>query len=97
LGNTTREGKRYAKSPKLGPALPKYLEEIANPPGFLRRGEEWVETQERICDRRPVLQRNDCKERAELKKKLRKRFLKRSKTKSAGSEPGVPPRRGLRS
>jgi hypothetical protein len=32
--------KRSAKSPKLGPALPKYLEEIANPRGFLKRGEE---------------------------------------------------------
>jgi hypothetical protein len=90
------KGKRYAKSPKLGQALPKYLEEIAKPPGFLRRGEECAETHERLCDRRPVLQRNDGKEKAELKKKLRKRFLKRSETKSAGSEPGVPPRRGLR-
>jgi hypothetical protein len=52
LGNTTLKGKRYAKSPKLGPALQKYLEERANPHGFLRRGEEWVETQERICDQR---------------------------------------------
>ena len=46
------KGKSYAKSPKRGPELQKYLEEIANQHCFLRRGEELVETHERICDLR---------------------------------------------
>lgn len=85
LWNTTIKGKRYAKSPELGPELQKDLDAIANHHCFLRRCEELGETNERICDLRLVPPLNDGKEMAELQKKLPKRFIKRSKTKSAGS------------
>ena len=47
--------------------------------------EEMVETNERICDLRPVPEIKDDKELAELKKKLQKRFMKKYKRKSVGS------------
>ena len=85
LWNTTIKGKSYAKSVKLGPELQKYLGEIANRHRFVKLCEELVETNERICDLRPVPEMKDDKELAALKKKLRKRFMKKYKRKSAGS------------
>ena len=85
LWNTTIKGKSYAKSVKLGPELQKYLEEIANRHRFVKLCEELVQTNERICDLRPVPEIKDDKELAALKKKLRKRFMKKYKRKSGGS------------
>jgi len=85
LWNTTIKGKSYAKSVKLGPELQKYLEEIANHHRFVNLCAELVETNERICDLRPVPEIKDDQELAALKKKLRKRFLKKYKRKSVGS------------
>ena len=85
LWNTTIKGKSYAKSVRLGPEMQKYLEEIANHHRFLELCEELVETNERICDLRPVPAINDDQEMAALKKKLRKRFMKKYKRKSAVS------------
>jgi len=85
LWNTTIKGKSYAKSVKLGPELQKYLGEIANRHRFVKLCEELVETNERICDLRPVPEMKDDKELVALKKKLRRRFMKKYKRKLAGS------------
>ena len=85
LWNTTIKGKSYAKSVKVGPELQKYLEEIATHHRFVKLCEELVKTNGRICDLRPVPERKDDKELATLKKKLRKRFMKKYKRKSAVS------------
>jgi hypothetical protein len=72
LWNTTIKGKSYARNVKLGPALEKYMEEIANYRGFLEICDEIVKVNEKICDLRPIAKIEDQNEAEELKKKLRK-------------------------
>jgi hypothetical protein len=85
LWNATIKGKSYAKSVKVGPELQKYLDEIANHQRFVKLCEGLVETNERICDLRPVPEMKDEEELAALKKKLRRRFMKKYRRKLVGS------------
>lgn len=85
LWTTTIKGKSYAKSIKLGPDMQKYQEEIARYQTFLKLCDEILQVNERICDARPVVTIQDEKELDDLKKKLRKRFMKRYRERSAGS------------
>ena len=84
LWSATIKGKSYAKNIKLGPEMQKYEEETARHRRFVELCDEIVRINERICDLRPVPEVKDDKEMAELKKKLQKRFLKKSKGKSGG-------------
>ena len=84
LWSATIKGKSYAKNLKLGPEMQKYEEETARHRRFVELCDEIVRINERICDLRPVPEVKDDKELAELKKKLQRRFLKRSAGKSGG-------------
>jgi hypothetical protein len=84
LWSATIKGKSYAKNIKLGPEMQKYEEETARHRRFVELCDEIVRINERICDLRPVPEVKDNKGLAELKKKLQKRFLKKSKGKSGG-------------
>jgi hypothetical protein len=84
LWTTTIKGKSYARNIKLGPEMQKYQEEIARYQAFLKLCDEILQVNERICDVRPVVEIQDEKELDELKKKLRKRYMKRYGEKSAG-------------
>ena len=84
LWSATIKGKSYAKNIKLGPEMQKYEEETARHRRFVELCDEIVRINERICDLRPVPEVKDGKEQAQLKKKLQKRFLKKSKGKSGG-------------
>ena len=84
LWSATIKGKSYAKNIKLGPEMQKYEEETARHRRFVELCDEIVRINERICDLRPVPEVKDDKELAELKKKLQRRFLKRSAGKSGG-------------
>ena len=79
LWNTTIKGKSYAKGLKLGPELQKYVEEIANHQKFVKLCEEIVVVNERICNMRPIPEVKDESELAELKKKLQKQFVGKSR------------------
>lgn len=81
LWNTTIKGKSYAKSVKLGPALQKYLDEIANHRKFVELSQKIVVVNERISDLRPIAEVKDDQELTELKKKLQNLFIKKYKTK----------------
>jgi hypothetical protein len=84
LWSATIKGKSYAKNIKLGPEMQKYEEETARHRRFVELCDEIVRINERICDLRPVPEVKGDKELAELKKKLQRRFLKKSKGKSGG-------------
>ena len=84
LWSATIKGKSYAKNLKLGPEMQKYEEETARHRRFVELCDEIVRINERICDLRPVPEVKDDQELAELKKKLQRRFLKRSAGKSGG-------------
>ena len=84
LWSATIKGKSYAKNIKLGPEMQKYEEETARHRRFVELCDEVVQINERICDLRPVPEVKDDNELAELKKKLQKRFMKRSRGKSDG-------------
>jgi hypothetical protein len=79
LWTTTIKGKSYAKSIKLGPEMQKYQEEIARYQTFLKLCDDILQINERICDARPVAEMPD-KELTQLKKKLQRRFMKKSRT-----------------
>ena len=85
LWSATIKGKSYARNLKLGPEMQKYEEETARHRRFVKLCDEIVQINERICDLRPVPAVKDDQELAVLKKKLRKRFMKKYKGKSAGS------------
>jgi hypothetical protein len=80
LWNATIKCKSYAKSIPLGPALEKYKQETDNYRQFTKLCEEIVQVNERICDMRPVPEVKDEKEMVNLKKKLQRQFMGKSKT-----------------
>lgn len=84
LWNATINGKSRAKNIRLGPELQKYTQETQNYRCFARLCDEIVEVNERLCDLRPIPEIEDNNELEELKKKLRKRFIKRYKKKLTG-------------
>ena len=79
LWNATIKCKSYAKSITLGPALEKYKQETDNYRQFTKLCEQVVQVNERICDLRPVPEVKDEKEMADLKKKLQRQFMGKSR------------------
>ncbi len=84
LWNTTIKGKSYAKSLKVSPELQKYMDEVGNHNRFEHLRKEIVETNEMICNMRPVKEISDTSEMETLKKNLRKVFMKKYKKKLTG-------------
>jgi hypothetical protein len=84
LWNTTIKGKSYAKSIRVGPELQKCMQEIDNHNKFEQLRKEIIETNEMICDMRPVKEISDISEMEALKKNLQKAFMKKYKKKLTG-------------
>ena len=82
LWNATIGGKSRARNLRLGPDLEKVGREVATYRTFLRLCAELVAVNEQICDRRPAQVVEDATALAQLKKKLRKRFARKSPRKS---------------
>jgi len=85
LWNTTIKGKSYAKNLRLGVELEKYMKETGNYWSFLKRSEELVQVNERICELRPVREIEDRTELEELKNKLFEIFRKKLRKRWSGS------------
>ena len=81
LWNATIGGKSRAQNLRLGPELEKVNREVDTYRTFVRLCGELVEINEQLCQRRPVREVTETRELAELKKKLRKRFARKSPAK----------------
>jgi len=79
------EGKTQIRNYKEGPLLRKLVQEVENYEGFRALSRELIAVSEKISDLRPVEALSGVKEEEELKKKLQKRFVKRSRKKLIGS------------
>lgn len=74
LRTTAKGGKNRAQTIRLGPELEKAIKEAENYQRFVKICRQLVETNERICDLRPVREVNVAEELEALKKKLQKQF-----------------------
>ena len=81
LWNTTQGGKSRAESLRLGPELEKVEEELENYRRFQRLCRELVEVNLQICQRRPIPEIREETQLEQLKKKLQRKYSKRSKVK----------------
>ena len=75
------EGKTQIRNYKEGPALKKLLSEVENYERFRSLSRALIALSERISDLRPAEALRGVKEEEELKKKLQRRFAKRSRKK----------------
>jgi len=85
LWSTTLKGKSYTKNLTLGPQLQKYKEEIGNYHQFQRLCEKIIGINEEICNLQPVAQIEDTNKLEELKKNLKRHFMKKYKKRLTGS------------
>ena len=79
------EGKTQIRNYKEGPALKKLVWEVENYERFRALSRELIAVSEKISDLRPVEALGGVKEEEELKKKLQRRFVKRSRKKLIAS------------
>ncbi len=79
--STLVEGKTRIKNFKLGPELDKLRKELENYQRFKKLSQDLIAVNNRICDLRPSPSIKDESELGELKKNLRKHFMKRYKKK----------------
>lgn len=85
LWSKTLKGKSFTKNLILGPQLQKYKEEIDNYHEFQRLCEEIIRVNEEICNLQPIAQIEDTNELQELKKNLKRQFMKKYKKRLSGS------------
>ena len=83
LWNATIEGKSRAQNLRLGPELEKVEGEVANYQRLVQWWDQWVEVNEKICQLRPVRQIEGDEELEALKKRLFRKFNRRSAKKSS--------------
>jgi Family of unknown function (DUF6788) len=81
LWNTTQGGKSRAESLRLGPELEKVEQELDNYWRFQRLCSELIEVNLQICQRRPIPEIRDETQLEQLKKKLQRKYSKRSNVK----------------
>jgi hypothetical protein len=86
LRTKARGGKNRAETIRMGPELEKAIKEAENYQQFMRVNRELVESNEQICQLRPVEKIKDPKEFEALKKKLQKHFVGRQKSDSFKSK-----------
>jgi len=84
LWNTTIKGKSYAKNLSLGPDLQKYRQETDNYRKFTELCDELVAVKEKICDLQPTPEIHDTNELEELKKNLKRHFMRKYKKRLSG-------------
>lgn len=82
--STIAEGKTKIRNFKLGPELDKLQKEVENYQTFKKLSRDLIAVNNRICYLRPVPEMEDLNELEELKKKLRRRFMRRYKKKLTG-------------
>jgi hypothetical protein len=81
LWNTTQGGKSRAESLRLGPELEKVEQELDNYRRFQQLCSELIEVNLQICQRRPIPEIRDETQLEQLKKKLQRKYSKRSNVK----------------
>lgn len=81
LWNVTVNGKSYSRNLKTAPELEKFAVETDNYRTFKDICDQIIQINEKICELRPVPELKDKNEAEKLKKKLQRRFMKKSKTK----------------
>jgi len=81
LRTTAKGGKNRAQTLRMGPELEKAIKEAENYQRFVKICRELVETNDRICELRPVREVKDPEEFEALKKKLLKQFAGRRRKK----------------
>jgi len=74
LRTTAKGGKNRSRILRMGPELEKAIKEAESYQKFAKICRELVETNERICELRPVREIKDPEEFEALKKKLQRRF-----------------------
>jgi hypothetical protein len=74
LRTTAKGGKNRSQMLRMGPELEKAIKEAKNYQKFVKICRELVETNERICELRPVREVKDPEEFEALKKKLQRQF-----------------------
>jgi hypothetical protein len=84
LWNTTQNGKSRAQNLRPGPEMEKVRNEVETHKKFNQLCRDVIAVNEQICRQRPVPQIEDETELTALKKKLRRRFFRKLKKKSAG-------------
>jgi uncharacterized protein DUF6788 len=77
LWTATLGGKSYGQQLELGPELEKIEQEVTNYRRFQQWMEQWIELNEKICQRQPVRSLEDGEELEQLKKKLQKRYSRK--------------------
>ncbi len=82
--STLVDGKTRIKNYKLGPELEKLRKELENYQKFKKLSQDLIAVNNRICDLRPSPSVKSENELEELKKNLRKHFLRRYKKKLNG-------------
>ena len=81
LWMATIGGKSYGRQLVLGPELEKIAQEVENYRRFQHWMGEWLDINERICEREPVLPLEDASELEQLKKKLQKKYSRKQSKK----------------
>ena len=79
--STIIDGKTKIKNYKLGPELDKLRKEIENYQTFKELSQDLIAISNQLCDLRPVTEVKDETELEELKKKLKRVFMRRYKKK----------------
>jgi hypothetical protein len=76
LWNATIKGKSHAQNLRLGAELEKVGREVENYRRVLRWWDQWIEVNEKICQRKPV-HRIEEEALEELKKKLKRKYARK--------------------
>lgn len=81
LWNATIKGKSHAQNLRLGAQLEKVGREVENYRRVLQWWDQWIEVNEKICQRKPV-KRIEEEELEELKKKLKRKYARKHSRRS---------------
>jgi len=81
LWNATIEGKSRAQNLRLGAELEKAAREVENYRRLVEWWNQWIEVNEKICQKRPV-RRMEEEELEELKKKLKRKYTRKRSRRS---------------
>ena len=81
LWNATIQGKSRAHNLRLGAELEKATREVENYRRLVEWWNQWIEVNEKICERRPV-RRMEEEELEELKKKLKRKYARKRSRRS---------------
>lgn len=81
LWNATIKGKSHAQNLRLGAELEKVGREVENYRRVLQWWDQWIEVNEKICQRKPV-KRIEEEELEELKKKLKRKYARKHSRRS---------------